>query len=124
TLFIDNCAACHGADGAGGPGFPSLAGGSPLWGRDPATLAETIRVGINSGHPQMRRSMMPAFGQGLMGLDAARDVAAYVRSLSGLPLSAGDTARIAAGGAIFAMSCAGCHDAAGIGNSAIGVPDL
>ena len=29
SLFGDNCAVCHGQDGAGGPGFPSLVAGSP-----------------------------------------------------------------------------------------------
>ncbi len=53
TLFIDNCAACHGIRGTGGPGFPDLAAKAWLWGGDPDTIAETIRIGINStaNHP-------------------------------------------------------------------------
>ena len=34
ALFGDNCAACHGRAGAGGPGFPSLVDGAWLWGGD------------------------------------------------------------------------------------------
>src|SRR5690606_26970234 len=35
TLFVDNCAVCHGVRGTGGPGFPNLAAGSWLWGEIP-----------------------------------------------------------------------------------------
>ena len=48
TLFGDNCAACHGMRGTGGKGFPDLTAGAWLWGGDPETIAETLRVGINS----------------------------------------------------------------------------
>src|SRR5690606_22682340 len=44
TLFSDNCAACHGIRGTGGPGFPDLAAKAWLWGGDPDTIAETIRI--------------------------------------------------------------------------------
>ena len=54
TLFGDNCAACHGFDAKGGKGFPNLTTASWLWGGDPETIAETIRVGINSAHPNTR----------------------------------------------------------------------
>src|SRR5262249_958818 len=46
VLFRDNCAACHGIDAKGGPGFPDLTSGTWLWGGDPQAIAETIRVGI------------------------------------------------------------------------------
>ena len=52
TLFGDNCAACHGSNAQGGKGFPNLTTASWLWGGDPESIAETIRVGINSAHPQ------------------------------------------------------------------------
>src|SRR5262245_53802691 len=63
TLFGDNCAACHGRNAQGGKGFPILTSSSWLWGGDPATVAETIRVGINSTHPESRVSQMLAFGR-------------------------------------------------------------
>src|SRR5690606_31836446 len=60
TLFGDNCTVCHGVRAQGGPGYPSLTSGSWLWGGDPETVAETIRVGINSQHEETRVSQMPA----------------------------------------------------------------
>ena len=63
TLFGDNCAACHGSNAQGGHGFPNLTTASWLWGGDPESIAETIRVGINSAHPQTRTSQMMAFGR-------------------------------------------------------------
>ena len=73
TLFIDNCAVCHGVNGTGGPGYPNLAAKVWLWGGEPETLAETIRVGINSAHPQTRISQMMAFGRdGILDLNAIK----------------------------------------------------
>ena len=66
TLFGDNCAACHGRNAQGGHGFPNLTTASWLWGGDPESIAETIRVGINSAHPQTRTSQMMAFGRDQM----------------------------------------------------------
>ena len=39
----------------GGQGFPNLTTTSWLWGGDPESIAETIRVGINSPHPTPAR---------------------------------------------------------------------
>ena len=36
-LFRDTCAACHGTEGQGGPGFPVPNAGCWLWGGDPET---------------------------------------------------------------------------------------
>lgn len=125
TLFTDNCAVCHGTSGTGGPGFPSLAAGAWLWGGDAATIAETIRVGINSSHPETRASQMMAFGQsGMLDRKAILDVAAYVRSLSGQTLSEAEQARVAAGEAVFAENCAACHGPDGGGTHEMGVPSL
>jgi len=66
TLFGDNCAACHGTKAMGGPGFPNLTAGIWLWGGDPETIFEPLRVGINSTHPDTRTSQMLAFGRALM----------------------------------------------------------
>src|SRR5690606_37634599 len=63
VLFADNCAACHGRDGKGAPGFPNLRDDVWLWGGSPEAVAETIRVGVSSGHPERRISQMPAFGR-------------------------------------------------------------
>ena len=84
TLFVDNCAACHGVNGTGGPGFPDLTAKAWLWGGEPETIAETIRVGINSTNDDTRVSQMLAFGRdGVLDREQIADVVAYVRSLSG-----------------------------------------
>lgn len=125
TLFTDNCAVCHGTSGTGGPGFPSLAAGAWLWGGNAAAIAETIRVGINSSHPETRASQMMAFGQsGMLDRKAILDVAAYVRSLSGQTLSEAEQARVAAGEAVFAENCAACHGPDGGGTHEMGAPSL
>ena len=125
TLFIDNCAACHGTRGTGGPGFPHLAAKARLWGGEPETIAETIRIGINSPHAETRVSQMMAFGRdGVLGDDEVRAVAAYVRSLSKLPMNADDTARIPAGKKIFAANCIACHGEDARGSTDAGAPDL
>lgn len=125
TLFVDNCAVCHGVEGKGGPGYPNLAARAWLWGGDPATLAETIRVGINAQHPETRVSEMLAFGEmGMLTRDQSLAVAGYVRSLSGLKPEFVDSAALASGGQIFAEQCAACHGADGKGQASVGAPNL
>ncbi len=125
TLFIDNCAVCHGTGGAGRTGFPDLTVGAWLWGGEPETLAETIRVGINSTHPDTRVSQMLAFGRdGMLEQAAVGDVVAYVRSLSGQQLAAADLPRVERGKEVFAANCAVCHAADGTGNRELGAPSL
>ncbi len=125
TLFIDNCSACHGMHGTGGPGFPNLTDKSWLWGGTPDQIAETIRVGINSAHPETRSSQMPAFGQdGILSRDQVLSAAAFVRSLSGLPMSLEDKTRIDAGRAVFADNCAACHGEDAKGSTDVGAPNL
>ncbi|WP_374449070.1 cytochrome-c oxidase, cbb3-type subunit III [Stella sp.] len=125
TLFVDNCAACHGVKGTGGPGFPNLASGTWLWGGDPETLADTIRVGINSTGERTRTSQMLAFGRdGVLTRDQILGVSAYVRSLSGQRLGDIEQARTAAGREVFAANCASCHGDEAKGSRDLGAPDL
>ncbi|RDD62071.1 cytochrome-c oxidase, cbb3-type subunit III [Ferruginivarius sediminum] len=125
-LFEDNCAVCHGSDARGGQGYPDLTDRTWLWGGEPETVMETIRVGINAAHGETRSSQMPAFGRNRM-LDrkAIREVATYVRSLSGAVPDSGDEATaVAEGKEIFAANCAACHGEKGTGSTAMGAPDL
>lgn len=125
TLFIDNCAACHGTRGTGGPGFPNLAAKAWLWGGEPETILETIRVGINSTHAETRVSQMMAFGRdGTLEREQVRAVAAYVRSLSDLPMSADHKALIETGKEVFSANCAACHGEDARGSTDMGAPNL
>ncbi|WP_432349777.1 cytochrome-c oxidase, cbb3-type subunit III (plasmid) [Shinella yambaruensis] len=125
TLFIDNCAVCHGTRGTGGPGFPNLAAKAWLWGGEPETIAETIRIGINATNEETRVSQMMAFGRdGILDGTQVRAVAAYVRSLSALPMGAADRAQVEAGKAVFAANCVACHGEDGRGSTEAGAPDL
>jgi cytochrome c oxidase cbb3-type subunit 3 len=126
TLFGDNCAVCHGLNAQGGHGFPNLTTTSWLWGGDPDSIAETIRVGINSPHPDSRTSQMPAFGHDQILQPADVDkVVAFVRSLS--DPSTAKTAKpgdVDAGKEIFAANCAACHGEDAKGKSDTGAPNL
>jgi len=124
-LFGDNCAACHGTDGHGGKGFPNLADHDWLWGGDPETVAETIRVGINSAHPNTRVSEMIGFGAGGI-LDGAQVGYAtdYVLSLSDPKMAAARPNSVRFGRAVFEANCVPCHGADARGNQSLGVPNL
>jgi cytochrome c oxidase cbb3-type subunit 3 len=124
-LFEDNCAACHGVNATGGPGFPDLAAKAWLWGGDPETIEETIRVGINSTNDDTRTSQMLAFGRDAM-LDRTQiqNVVAYVRSLSGALPAEGNADRIEAGKQVFADNCVACHGEDAKGSHDTGAPNL
>ena len=126
TLFGDNCAACHGTKATGGPGFPNLTAGIWLWGGDPETIFETLRVGINSTHPDTRTAQMLAFGRdGVIDSKQLADVVAYVRSLGGTSDGLDtDPQSIAAGQDVFKQNCIACHGDDAKGKRDVGAPDL
>lgn len=119
-LFADNCSACHGAKGTGGPGFPSLVDGNWLWSGDPQAIAETLRFGINSAHPDTRFSQMPAFGRDAML--SSEEIAAVLDHV--LTLSSGQADTASPGAMVFADNCASCHGDDGRGGLEIGAPSL
>lgn len=125
-LFGDNCAACHGRDGRGRAGYPDLTDDDWLWGGSPELIEQTMRVGVNSRHPESRIAQMPAFGREAM-LDSTqvRNVAAYVYSLSNPDYSTEQNlASIEAGREVFAANCTACHGEDARGNRDVGAPDL
>jgi cytochrome c oxidase cbb3-type subunit 3 len=124
SLFGDNCAACHGADAKGGPGFPNLTSGSWLWGGEPEKIAETLRFGINSDHPDTRISQMLAFGRdGTLSRQEVDAAAAYVRALAN-PSAASAAAGVLGGQKLFEANCATCHGPQAKGSPEMGAPDL
>ncbi len=101
VLFGDRCAACHGAGGAGNPGFPVLADDDWLYGGDIDTIVASITDGREGG--------MPAFG-GQLTEQQLDDLAKHVMALS-------QGSSHAPGAALYEeMGCGGCHgeDAKGI----------
>ena len=111
-LYLTYCMQCHGADARGAKGFPNLADGDWLYGGEPDQIKQTIADG--------RMGVMPPHAQ--LGADTIKDVANFVRSLSGLP---NDSVRTAKGKEAFASAgCLGCHGADGKGMQAIGAPNL
>ncbi|MGE0664943.1 MAG: cytochrome-c oxidase, cbb3-type subunit III [Sphingomonadales bacterium] len=75
-VFAEQCAVCHGANGGGdrSQGAPSLRDAIWLYGRDKATIVESIT--------NARRGVMPAWGD---KLDEAtiKQLAVYIHSLGG-----------------------------------------
>ncbi|HEY1283766.1 MAG TPA: cytochrome-c oxidase, cbb3-type subunit III [Steroidobacteraceae bacterium] len=112
NLFLNNCAGCHGSDARGAPGFPNLTDQDWLWGGSPDTVLATIRDG--------RTGVMPGW-EPILGVSGRENVLAYVMSLSGRTLIAGDAA---AGKQKYTELCVACHGPDGKGNPALGAPNL
>lgn len=112
NLYLTYCMQCHGADARGAKGFPNLTDSDWQFGGDPEQIKETINNG--------RMGVMPPHAH--LGADSVKDLANYVRSLSGLP---NDSVRSAKGKEAFAAAgCSGCHGADAKGMHAVGAPNL
>ncbi|MEN2991727.1 cytochrome-c oxidase, cbb3-type subunit III [Tistrella sp. BH-R2-4] len=122
VAFAENCAACHGAGGAGQPGYPALGDDSWLWGGDIHTVRQTLLHGIRSvTDPDTRMSEMPAFGA-FLDREQITTLTGYVLSLSGATTPA--AAVMEQGQTLFADNCAACHGDNGQGNREFGAPSL
>ncbi len=126
SVFGDYCRTCHGAGGAGAPGYPNLADDVWIWGGSLADIEHTIRVGVRSDNPNARMSQMPAFGRdGILTPAQVNDVGEYVISISAARARLHpDMAAAGRGSAIFQEQCAVCHGANGQGDRSVGAPSL
>ena len=114
-LFASNCSVCHGSDAKGAYGFPNLTDNDWLWGGEPETIKTTILHG--------RQAAMPAW-KDVIGEEGIRNVAGYVRSLSGRDTPEGISVDIEQGQKIFATNCVVCHGPEAKGVAAMGAPNL
>lgn len=104
-MFLTYCAQCHGSDAKGAKGFPNLTDNDWLWGGAPDQIKETITKG--------RMAAMPSFAH--LGPQKIKDVAYYVRSLSGVVNA--NTPEADRGKEVFnTAGCTACHGPAGKGN--------
>jgi cytochrome c oxidase cbb3-type subunit 3 len=126
SVFGDYCATCHGAGGAGAPGFPVLADDVWIWGGTMADIEHTLQVGIRSDHPDTRMSMMPAFGRdGILNAQQIGDVTDYVISISAARARLDvDVAAASRGAVVYQEQCALCHSPTGAGDRTLGAPSL
>jgi cytochrome c oxidase cbb3-type subunit 3 len=111
-LYINYCSQCHASDARGGKGFPDLTDTDWLYGGEPDTIKASILKGRNGLMPPMAAVVGDEAG--------AKDMANYVRSLSGLEH---DKAAAARAQPKF-VTCSACHGPEGRGNPALGAPNL
>ncbi|MEE3189610.1 MAG: cytochrome-c oxidase, cbb3-type subunit III, partial [Pseudomonadota bacterium] len=111
-LFKSYCAVCHGSNAMGAQGFPNLTDHDWLYGGEPAQIKQTIMYG--------RQAAMPAW-EAALGEQGTKDMAQYVRSLSGLEHDADAAAKAKPQ---YDMLCVACHGADGKGNQLVGAPNL
>ena len=111
SLFVNNCAVCHGVDAKGALGFPNLSNNKWLYGGN----VDDIKNSITNG----RNGTMPAWGSVLGDdLDA---VVFYVQTLS---RKIDNLDLIEKGKKRFDTICIACHGKYAKGNKFLWSPDL
>lgn len=124
AVFNTWCVQCHGREGQGAVGYPTLSDDDWLWGGSMEDIHTTVTVGVRDASDEdwLRQSEMPAFGADELLSDEELDqVVNYVMSLSGEPK---DASMVAAGETVFVDNCAACHGEDGGGDRAQGAPNL
>lgn len=124
AVFNTWCVQCHGREGGGAVGYPTLSDDDWLWGGTMEDIHTSVTVGIRDASDEdwLRQSEMPAFGADELLSDEELDqVVNYVMSLSGEPK---DASMVAAGETVFVDNCAACHGEDGGGDRAQGAPNL
>lgn len=121
AVFNTWCVQCHGREGGGNIGYPTLSDDDWLWGGTMEDIYLTTAHGIrNEDDPDARYSEMPAFGEILEDQEIVQ-VVNYVMSLSG---EANDASMVEAGETVYLDNCAACHGDAGLGDIYQGAPNL
>jgi len=113
SLFMNNCALCHGLDAKGGNGFPNLTNNKWLYGGTP----KEIKTSITNG----RRGKMPGYSPVIKDDADVESTALYVLSLSGKNEQSSLTDK---GKIKFNTICSACHGMNAKGNKFLGAPDL
>ncbi|GAB5469952.1 MAG: cytochrome-c oxidase, cbb3-type subunit III [Rhodospirillales bacterium] len=122
SAFAVNCSPCHGRGAQGGPGYPNLNDDAWIWGGSLDEIYHTIKYGIRNAHFDSRQNVMAAYGRdGILSRQEIEEVAEYVLSLSG---RAENESLVAAGKTIYQDQCVACHQEGGIGDTALGSPNL
>lgn len=124
ATFATYCSQCHGSGADGveeGNGYPSLLDDDWLWGGDIEAITYTVTHGIRAEDDDTHFSEMPAFGDDYLSDEEITNVVAYVRSLSGLEVTAGD---LAEGEVVYADNCTACHGEDAKGDRDQGAPNL
>ncbi len=110
-IYDRQCAVCHGYDAAGQANlFPNLIDEVWQWGGTTAQIEQSIRQG--------RRAVMVGWLQLLGGDDGVRRVADYVKIIGS------EAAGTHPGRAPYMQFCVACHGLDGVGNVALGAPNL
>lgn len=113
SLFVNNCALCHGLEAKGGNGFPNLTNNKWLYGGTPTEIKTTITNG--------RRGVMPPYSSIIKNEIDIEATALYVLYLSGKEKESELTNK---GKIKFTTICAACHGLNAKGNKFLGAPDL
>nr|VFJ59271.1 MAG: cytochrome c oxidase cbb3-type subunit 3 [Candidatus Kentron sp. FM]VFJ62250.1 MAG: cytochrome c oxidase cbb3-type subunit 3 [Candidatus Kentron sp. FM]VFK12454.1 MAG: cytochrome c oxidase cbb3-type subunit 3 [Candidatus Kentron sp. FM] len=109
VLFGDNCAACHGKNGQGNPGFPVLADDNWLYGGTIEKIQQTITMG--------RKGIMPAHAKSL----SEPEIDTLANYAAGLSQGKGDPK----GKNLFTQKgCFACHGMDAKGMQAMGSANL
>jgi len=123
TLYGENCAGCHGADGKFGA---AIAMNNPVYLAivDDASMRRVIADGVAG-------TAMPPFAQNAGGSLTDRQVGILIAGIrkswagapdagAGAPPYSGATGDSSRGAQVYASSCQSCHGADGKGGSAVG----
>lgn len=109
VLYGDNCAACHGSGGQGGPGFPVIADDVWLYGGAVETIEQTITMG--------RKGIMP----GQIKTSTPEEIDKLANYVVGLSQGKDDPE----GKALFMQkACMACHGMDAKGMAAMGSANL